>query len=186
MTVIALAFDAIHAESFFQHIQAMPCANTMNMRSGFGIACLIPHSVVLRQSGIYPVFPHPIDDKHAPLDAPWTGAKKPPSKGVTSLTNTNALSNLSAFRASDQVSTLCDRTTRAFLMNRGSRGRANSSALPFTMSQTWVPWGDAPINHLRSAVQGQSSTPKSQQRRLQGTWRFPKKKQPQRRAAKAD
>ena len=122
MTVIALAFDAIHAESFFQHIQAMPCANTMNMRSGFGIACLIPHSVVLRQSGIYPVFPHPIDDKHAPLDAPWTGAKKPPSKGVTSLTNTNALSNLSAFRASDQVSTLCDRTTRAFLMNRGSRG----------------------------------------------------------------
>lgn len=160
MTVIALAFDAIHAENFFQHIQAMACANTMNMRSGFGIACLIPHRVVLRQSGIYPISPHPIDDKHAPLDTPGTGATKPPSNGVASLTNTSLLSNLSAFRARDQVSTLCDRTTRAFLMNRGSRGQGQQLGPPH--------------HHVSNVGALERSTNQSSLERCAGTERHPK------------
>nr|WP_170951179.1 hypothetical protein [Synechococcus sp. UW106] len=46
LTVIVLSFDAIHAENLVQHIQAMQCSYTMNIRTDFGIVSLIPHSGV--------------------------------------------------------------------------------------------------------------------------------------------
>ena len=42
-----MAFDAIHAENLFQHIQALQGSNTMKLRNDFGIASLIPHSGLL-------------------------------------------------------------------------------------------------------------------------------------------